>query len=104
MLCLGTVLEHEYVCSRTVPKKFVIRCFVVAVAQLVEHLTVAQVVAGSNPVSHPNKFSLLVGRERQIVMINHNDHGYFYVLGCQRLRALFSDDVIVSNHPVFSVS
>jgi hypothetical protein len=29
---------------------------VVAVAQLVEHLTVAQVVAGSNPVSHPNFF------------------------------------------------
>ena len=37
-------------------------------------------------------------------MITLSDHGYFYVLGFQRLRALFSDDILVSNHPVFPVS
>ena len=39
-----------------------------------------------------------------IALILNKDQRYFYVLGFQRLRALFSDGILVSNHPAFSVS
>ena len=52
----------------------------VGVAQLAERKNVALEVAGSNPVTHPSKFSLVVDGEMEIAMITKCDRGSFYVL------------------------
>ncbi len=47
---------------------------------MVSTIDCGSVRTGSNPVSHPSKFSLLVGGERQTAVIAECDYGYFYVL------------------------
>jgi hypothetical protein len=58
-------------------KILIVHKIVVAVAQLVEHLNVAQAAAGSSPVSHPSKFSLSHERERHKALIVTMNQGFF---------------------------
>ena len=60
------------------------------VAQLAEHLTVAQVVGGSNPLTHPSNQTLITKNERPYAVIDNIDHSIFYVLIYQMVRTYVS--------------
>ena len=64
----------------------------VGVAQLAEHLNVAQEVAGSNPVTHPSLFNSGITIEIQKAMIAKRSRGFLYQCSCQKVRRLLSFD------------
>ena len=60
----------------------------VGVAQLVEHLNVAQEVAGSSPVTHPSLSNCGIAIQIRKAMIAQRSHGFLHDLTFQMVRGL----------------